>query len=125
VAFTTTPTQTRVPSRVTLETQRLSTRQLKTCDPERFGEEVCNAANNIPFGDEIEETIGQAEDALGELADYLLELIADLENANQASIDAYLEDSQFSTIPDESNVRDLSRKEIRDEIRYATPSTPR
>jgi len=120
VAFTTTPTQTRVPSRVTLETQRLSTRQLKTCDPERFGEEVCNAANNIPFGDEIEETIGQAEDALGELADYLLELIADLENANQASIDAYLEDSQFSTIPDESNVRDLSRKEIRDEIRYAT-----
>jgi hypothetical protein len=120
VAFTTTPTQTRVPGRVTLETQRLSTRQLKTCDPETFGEEICNAADNIPFGDEIEETITEAEDALGELADYLLELITDLESADQAAIDAYLEDSQFSTIPDESDIQDLSRKEIRDEIRYAT-----
>ena len=120
VAFTTSPTRASVPGRVTLETRRISTRQLKQCDPEKFGEEVCSISDNIPFGDEIEETITEAEDALGELADYLLELIADLENADQATIDAYLEDSQFSSLPDNEDIQDLSRKETRDEIRYAT-----
>jgi hypothetical protein len=120
VAFTTTPTQTRVPGRVTLETRRISTRQLQQCDPETFGEEVCSIADDIPFGEDIEETIGEAEDALSDLAQYLVDLITDLEAANQEAVDAYLEDSQFSSLPDEADIQALSRKEVRDEIRYAT-----
>jgi len=120
VAFSRKPQQTSVPGRVTVEVYRLNENMLKTCDPSILGEEICAVADEATIPETPEEVVDEVEDALSQLEQYLIDLINDLDDLDQSKIDAYLENSQFSSLPDNDDVRDLSRQEVREEIRYAT-----
>jgi hypothetical protein len=117
-----TPQRFDVPSEgVELETISISTDVLGDCESLDLPDEICEIEEELPAPPDIPDIpINPPEDPLKELEELILNLVDRLESAaNSDQLDYYLENSQFSELPTEDDIRDLSRHELRDEISAA------
>ena len=119
IYITTSPQQTIAPtSGVEIETTRISTDILENCESLGLPAEVCELEDILPELPDL--PINPPEDPLKDLQKLILDLVDRLESAaNSDQLNYYLDNSQFSSLPDEDDIRDLSRKELSDEISAA------